>query len=238
MRKFLVFLVLFAVLSIAMLGCIGPAPPQPQGNESNDTNASIAPKKNPNFIISSPKNGDVIKTNASSADVQISLSTTDVILKQPGGAAKNGEGHFHIILDNQAVLDVSAKTYTLQNVGIGEHTLKIELVNNDHTSYSPKITKTVYFTVEKEAILKPKTVEVVIGDFSYTPSDITIKVGDSVKWINNGKFPRSVTAADQTFNSLIASGSSYTFTFTKAGTYEYSSTNWPDMHGKIIVEQN
>ncbi len=236
MKNFLVFLALVGVLSITMLGCLGPAVPQPQGNESNDTNASIE-LKNPNFVISSPKNGDVIKTNGTAIDVQISLSTTDVVIKQPGGAAKSGEGHFHITLDNQAPLHVSAKTYTLQNVSVGEHILKIELVNNDHTSYSPKITKSVYFTVEKESMLEPKTVEVVIGDFSYTPNDITIKLGDSVKWTNNGKFPRSVTAADQTFNAMIATGSSYTFTFTKTGAYEYSSTNWPDMHGKITVEQ-
>lgn len=238
MKKFLIFLVLFGVLAVTMLGCLGPAPPQPNNNVTNDTNNTIQPKKNPNFVISSPKNGDVIKTNNTETDVQITLSTTDLIVKTPGGTAKSGEGHFHITLDNQDFVQVWEKNYILQSVGLGEHTLKIELVNNDHKSYTPKITRTVSFVVEKEGGVEPKTIEVTIGDFSYTPSEVTIKIGDSIKWTNNGKFPRSVTAGDQTFNSILAVGTSYSFVFTKTGVYGYSSTNWPDMKGKVTVVQN
>lgn len=230
MKRIIALLVLFVLI----FGCIGPAPPQPPA--ANNTTIQ-EPAKMPNFIIVTPKSGEVFTTAADSIDVMISLSTTDLLLKQPGSQPKSGEGHFHIILDNQQPLHVSTKSYTLANVGAGEHTLKIELVNNDHGSYLPKIIKTVSFTVEKQAVQQqPITVEVNIGDFNYDPSEVTIKVNDSVKWLNKGKFPRSITATDQSFNKMLNIGENYTNKFTKAGVYNYSSTNWPDMKGKIIVE--
>jgi plastocyanin len=234
MKKLFVLFALF----LLFLGCIGPAPPQQQPQpQENKTNETQQQPVYPNFVIVTPKNDDVFKITDDSIDINVSLSTTNLVLKQPGGQAKIGEGHFRIILDNQQSIIVTTKSYTLKGVGVGEHTLKIELMNNDNTSYSPRIIKTVYFRVEKEVTNEPQIINVSIEDFAYNPSEVTIKVGDYVKWTNNAKFPRSITATDQSFNKLLAPGESYTFKFTKTGVYEYNSVNWPAMKGKIIVEE-
>ena len=40
----------------------------------------------------------------------------------------------------------------------------------------------------------PAAVSVSIGDNFYKPEDVTIKVGQSVKWRNNGAVPHTVTS--------------------------------------------
>lgn len=233
MKNFIAIVLLFVLL----FGCIGGDSTPPAEDKKNDTNASVVNVKAPGFVIASPKNGDTIKTTENTVDVIVSLSTADFVLKQPGGEAKAGEGHFHLILDNQALVELSSKTHTFKDIATGSHTLKVEIVNNDHTGYTPKITKTIAFTVQKEASKEPKTYEVNIEDFAYNPPVITIHVKDNVKWTNHANFPRSVTATDQSFNKLLDYGESFTHKFLVAGTYEYSSANWPNMKGTIIVEK-
>ncbi len=231
-------IIALCVLFILLFGCVGPFAQKPaEETPTGEANETIPePEKLPSFVIVSPKNGETFKIKGNTTSVTLILSTANLLLKQPGGEIKIGEGHFHITLNAQKPIELTAKKYTIENVGIGEHSLKIEIVKNDHSSYSPKIIKTIYFTVEKDVQLEPQTIDVTINDFSYAPSEIKIKVGDSVKWTNKSKFPRSVTAANQSFNSFLASGETFIFKFKNVGSYEYSSANWPDMKGKIVVE--
>lgn len=230
-------LIAIVLLFVLLFGCIGGNSTPPAEDNKNNTNTTIEKVKAPSFVIASPKNGDTVKTTDSVVDVIVSLSTADFALKQPGGEAKPGEGHFHLILDNQALVELSSKTHMFKDIATGSHTLKVEIVNNDHTSYTPKITKTISFTVQKEASKEPKTYEVSIEDFAYNPPVMKIHIKDNVKWTNHANFPRSVTATDQSFNKILDYGESYTHKFLVVGTYEYSSANWPNMKGTIIVEE-
>lgn len=64
---------------------------------------------------------------------------------------KSGQGHLHLWLDEASPSPANAtkvttgSTYTFNNVKTGSHTLIVELVNNDHTSFKPPIKKTVKF---------------------------------------------------------------------------------------------
>lgn len=75
-----------------------------------------------------------------------------------------------------------------------------------------------------------------IVDYAFTPSTITIRVGDTITWRNVGKVPHDVYFA--TFHSpmYLDPGKSYTpKPFTRAGTYQYTCI-LHDMHGTVVVK--
>ncbi len=72
------------------------------------------------------------------------------------------------------------------------------------------------------------TVNVSIVDFAFSPQNITINVGDTVVWTNNGIAPHTSTSGincptgDGIWNSgVLSSGQAFQFTFTQPGTYNY-----------------
>lgn len=71
----------------------------------------------------------------------------------------------------------------------------------------------------------------------FGPKVITVAVGDTVTWINKDDMPHTVTTYDGTFDSgLFKGGESWSYTFTKPGTYEYYCTPHPWMKGTVIVK--
>ncbi len=67
-----------------------------------------------------------------------------------------------------------------------------------------------------------KTVVVQLGEHFFDPSSITVKVGTTVIWRNNGQQVHDVHARDGSFDSpLLNPGNTFTFTFTKPGLYRY-----------------
>ena len=67
-----------------------------------------------------------------------------------------------------------------------------------------------------------KTVVVQLGEHFFDPSSITVKVGTTVVWRNNGQQTHDIHARDGSFDSpLLNPGNTFTFTFTKPGLYPY-----------------
>lgn len=67
-------------------------------------------------------------------------------------ANKPDQGHLHITLDLwPLVVWEKQDAYTFTNVPPGEHQLKLELVNNDHSTREPAITQVVRFRTEAPA---------------------------------------------------------------------------------------
>ncbi|HUS26097.1 MAG TPA: cupredoxin domain-containing protein [Nevskiaceae bacterium] len=87
---------------------------------------------------------------------------------------------------------------------------------------------------------------VTITRSGFTPSTIKVKKGESVMWITRGNEAHQVVAAaDVASNNAVAFDSeetlgpndSYTFTFDKAGTYNYyDKLNPYALKGTVIVE--
>jgi plastocyanin len=78
---------------------------------------------------------------------------------------------------------------------------------------------------------------VTVSDFKFAPKSITINVGESVVWTNNGPTGHSATADDGTFDTgVLSKGSTGMFRFTKAGTYNYHCTPHPFMKASVIVK--
>lgn len=75
----------------------------------------------------------------------------------------------------------------------------------------------------------------------FTPQTVTISVGTTVIWTNRTNIPHTVTSDDgKSFDSGMANpitaGMTYSFKFTKPGTYKYHCAIHPEMMtGTIIV---
>lgn len=77
---------------------------------------------------------------------------------------------------------------------------------------------------------------VAIKDFKFVPAVITVKAGTVVTWTNSDDVEHSATGDDKSFDSrLFGKGKTYSYTFTKAGTYEYHCTLHQYMKGTVIV---
>ncbi len=230
-RMIIALLLVFAVF----FGCLGGGETPPE-NLTEETPPE-PPAPTPSLTITNPVYGGEIETDNELADVAVAISTSNLLIKPAGGEAKKGEGHFHFILDGGDPIPVYSKTYVLYGVEAGEHVLEVVLMNNDHTQYSPTVRQSVAFTVVPGGYV-PKSYDVSIGDFSYDPETITINLGDSVTWTNNGAYPRSATSTDNFDSEMLAPGESFTYTFTEEGAYEYFALSHMAMKGTVIVEGN
>ncbi|HSH55515.1 MAG TPA: cupredoxin family copper-binding protein [Candidatus Limnocylindrales bacterium] len=95
-------------------------------------------------------------------------------------------------------------------------------------------------TQQTSANQEVATKDVEIKGYAFTPAAIKVKVGDTVTWTNQDSVEHNViaTKADPAAPNgpLIGKGETYSFTFTKAGTYEYYCSPHPHMKGTIVVE--
>jgi plastocyanin len=77
---------------------------------------------------------------------------------------------------------------------------------------------------------------VTISDFRFAPASVTIDVGDTVTWTNEGPTPHSATADDRSFDTgIFEAGQSRSHTFDEAGTFAYFCTPHPNMRGTVTV---
>lgn len=78
---------------------------------------------------------------------------------------------------------------------------------------------------------------VAISNFAFSPATLTVSVGTKVTWTNNDSVAHTVTADNGAFGSQdVGSGSTFSFTFTKAGTYTYHCAIHPYMTATITVQ--
>ena len=78
---------------------------------------------------------------------------------------------------------------------------------------------------------------VTISGFAFSPASITVPVGTAVTWTNKDSAPHTIASDDgSTFDSgNLANGATYSFTFTKAGTFAYHCAIHGSMNGTVIV---
>ncbi len=79
---------------------------------------------------------------------------------------------------------------------------------------------------------------VVIDNFNYSPSSITVSVGDKVVWRNDDNVSHTVTSdtGSELDSGSMSSGNTYEHTFNTAGTYPYHCTFHAGMTGTVIVQ--
>ena len=66
--------------------------------------------------------------------------------------------------------------------------------------------------------------------------EVTIAVGDSITWVNNGQLPHSASAEDGSFDTNpLEPGASATIIFEQPGTFTYICKPHPWMRGTVNV---
>ncbi len=227
------FLLLFLTASFLLLGCFEQAPQGADGGSMAENKTQ--PVVQPSFVIIAPEEDEVIDVSGSGGPVSVILSTTNFVIKI-GGEKKFGEGHFVFVLDGGPPMHVYGKSYTFENVPLGEHTLYVELVHNDGSSYVPRVYRSLHFEVSSTTKnYEPATYTVLIKDFSYEPSSLEVNVGDTIVWVNRGAYPRSATCAGLFDSQMISPGKNATTLMSKAFECDFFSLNYPDLKGHIKV---
>jgi len=83
---------------------------------------------------------------------------------------------------------------------------------------------------------KPSTVKVIVNNAGFSPKTLTVSVGTTVIWTNDGGIPHTVTDNGVFDSGNLPIGATFKFTFTKRGTYHYICTYHPYMVGTISVQ--
>jgi plastocyanin len=83
-----------------------------------------------------------------------------------------------------------------------------------------------------------KQVEVKIDNFTFDPPTLTVAAGTTVKWTNRDDIPHTVVSDDKTtFKSkALDTDESFSYTFSKPGTYPYFCSIHPKMVAKVVVQ--
>jgi plastocyanin len=72
-------------------------------------------------------------------------------------------------------------------------------------------------------------------NFAFSPATINVPVGATVRWKNDDSVAHTVTSKGFDSGNL-DSGRSFTFTFTKSGSYSYVCTYHQGMSGTVVVD--
>jgi len=82
------------------------------------------------------------------------------------------------------------------------------------------------------------TQTVMMENYTFTPASLTVRVGDTVTWMQHDTAPHDVvtTSAPVAFRSpQLSQGQSWSYTFRTAGTYAYYCSVHPDMRAQVTV---
>jgi plastocyanin len=79
-----------------------------------------------------------------------------------------------------------------------------------------------------------KTVTIDMKDIQFAPTSQTVKVGQTVKWVNEDDVPHNVKGGPLN-SKTFGKGGSYTFTPKKAETISYVCTIHPNMKATLTV---
>ena len=81
------------------------------------------------------------------------------------------------------------------------------------------------------------SITVRIDGMRFEPSVITVEPGTKVTWVHKSSMPHTVSGqADSMQSKTMYKGQSYTHTFDKAGSFDYTCDFHPSMKGTVVVK--
>ena len=79
--------------------------------------------------------------------------------------------------------------------------------------------------------------KILVKDFMFAPTPLTIKAGSTVTWTNMDDEPHTVVSDTGVFKSGgMDTNESFSFKFDKPGTYHFTCSIHPRMVGTIVVQ--
>ncbi len=155
-----------------------------------------------------------------------------------GGLAQQG---YPISEEFQEKNDLDSKTYTVQYF----ERAVFEMHTENQPPYDVLLSQLGRFRYSQKypggpqpvGTAAPSETGVNIVDFYFSPNTITVAAGTKVTWTNVGPTIHTVEdKALKVFSSeILEKGQKFSYTFTKAGAYDYLCTLHPDMVAKVIV---
>ncbi|KAF9583573.1 hypothetical protein BGW38_009134 [Lunasporangiospora selenospora] len=80
-------------------------------------------------------------------------------------------------------------------------------------------------------------ISVAIENFSFKSQTVKIRINDSVQWTNKDRAGHTATSDTGVWDSgMLATGASFSRTFTQRGSFPYHCAPHPGMKGTVIVE--
>ncbi len=84
---------------------------------------------------------------------------------------------------------------------------------------------------------KPVTHTIAMDGTAFSPDDVTVKLGDTVVWINKDPFPHTATSTTGAFDSkVLQPDDSFKYKAVKKGDFAYICELHPTMKGMLRVE--
>jgi len=80
------------------------------------------------------------------------------------------------------------------------------------------------------------TRSVLMKSIAFEPQQVSVHVGDTLKWANQDIVAHTATAKDKSWDINVLPGKSGQMVVKAAGTFDYICRYHPNMTGKIIVE--
>ncbi len=89
------------------------------------------------------------------------------------------------------------------------------------------------------SVAKTTQITINVKNFEFSPVTITISKRQTITWTNMDSVSHTITSTTGDFDSgHISQGQTFSYTFNKAGTFEYSCTIHPNIpHGRVIVTE-
>ena len=81
----------------------------------------------------------------------------------------------------------------------------------------------------------PVVYTVTLQQMKFGPTPKTLRVGDTIEWVNDDIFLHSATAKDKSFDVELKPKAHLWTTFHKAGTYPFTCRYHPGMTGTLVV---
>ena len=102
------------------------------------------PTAAPPLAILPPTEGQIV---TSTVTVRVQVTNFNLAPGAIGGANNPGEGHWHILVDGSLIQPVGTESVNLAGLALGQHTIKADLHNNDHSPVTPLVESTIHVTV-------------------------------------------------------------------------------------------
>ena len=123
----------------------------------------------------------------------------------------------------------------------GEYTKTTTVIATETTphGYSHDFAATLMPHLGNEPIASTQTRgtnEIWVGDRDFIPSVLTVAVGATVTWTSKTGDSHTVTSDTGLFDEALGPSTSFNYTFTKAGSYEYYCVPHSGMAGVINVK--
>jgi hypothetical protein len=186
----------------------------------------------PSFAIVSPVEGATLGSS-----VTVALSTANFKVSAPSGTLATGEGHLHYFVDGGTYNALADTLFTLNDLAVGEHTVRVTMQDNKHADLN--IERTVKFTVSASAqsfkISSPKNGDTLTGPVTLTmigknfavaaPGAVKANEGHYHYFIDNGTYN---ALADTTINlsALTAGPHTLKVTMQNGDHSDYGLVQW------------